>query len=122
MAPFKYWCAERRSLGVSICPPTLLSSKASKSIIQKGGWIELLSQDVLQMLGRAGRPQYDIYGEGIIITNHLELQRSLSLLNQQLPIESQFVSKLADNLNAKIVLGTTRNRDEAVQWFGYTYL
>ena len=38
------------------------------------------------------------------------------MMNQQLPIESQFVSKLADNLNAEIVLGTVRNRDEAVQW------
>jgi pre-mRNA-splicing helicase BRR2 len=25
-------------------------------------------------------------------------------------------------LNAEIVLGTIRNRDEAVQWLGYTYL
>ncbi|KAI9462917.1 Sec63-domain-containing protein [Lactarius psammicola] len=88
---------------------------------EKGRWVELSSQDVLQMLGRAGRPQFDTYGEGVIITNHAELQYYLSLLNQQLPIESQFVSKLADNLNAEIVLGTIRNRDEAVQWLGYTY-
>jgi pre-mRNA-splicing helicase BRR2 len=88
---------------------------------EKGRWVELSPQDVLQMLGRAGRPQYDTYGEGIIITNHAELQYYLSLMNQQLPIESQFVSKLADNLNAEIVLGTIRNRDEAVQWLGYTY-
>jgi len=61
-------------------------------------------------------------GEGVIITNHSELQYYLSLLNQQLLIKSQFVSKLADNLNAEIVLGTVRNRDKAVQWLGYTYL
>lgn len=89
---------------------------------EKGRWVELSSQDVLQMLGRAGRPQYDTYGEGIIITNHSELQYYLSMMNQQLPIESQYISKLADNLNAEIVLGTVRNRDEAVQWLGYTYL
>ncbi|KAG1048024.1 hypothetical protein G6F42_029088 [Rhizopus arrhizus] len=65
------------------------------------------------MLGRAGRPQFDTYGEGIIITAHSELQYYLSLLNTQLPIESQFVSRLADNLNAEIVLGSIRNRDEA---------
>ena len=46
----------------------------------------------------------------------------MSLLNQQLPIESQLVSRLADNLNAEVVLGTIRNRDEAVAWLGYTYL
>lgn len=89
---------------------------------EKGRWVELSSQDVLQMLGRAGRPQYDTFGEGIIITNYSEMQYYLSLLNQQLPIESQFVSKLADNLNAEIVLGTVRNRAEAVEWLGYTYL
>lgn len=89
---------------------------------EKGRWCELSPQDMLQMLGRAGRPQYDTFGEGIIITNHGELQYYLSLLNQQLPIESQLVSKLADNLNAEIVLGTIRNRDEAVAWLGYTYL
>ena len=83
---------------------------------EKGRWVELSSQDMLQMLGRAGRPQYNTFGEGVIIADHLELQYYLSLLNQQLPIESQFVSKLADNLYAEIVLGTVRNHDKAVQW------
>ena len=62
----------------------------------------------MQMIGRAGRPQYDSFGEGIIITTQNELQYYLSLLNQQLPIESQFVSQLVDNMNAEIVLGTRR--------------
>ncbi|KAF8128252.1 hypothetical protein EV363DRAFT_1510619 [Boletus edulis] len=78
--------------------------------------------DVLQMLGHAGWPQYDTYGEGIIITNHSELQYYLLLMNQQLLIKLQFMSKLADNLNTEIILGMVRNRDEAVQRLGYTYL
>ena len=61
------------------------------------------------MLGRAGRPQYDTKGEGILITSHGELQYYLSLLNQQLPIESQMVAKLPDMLNAEIVLGNVQN-------------
>lgn len=89
---------------------------------EKGRWVELSPQDVLQMLGRAGRPQFDTTGEGIIITSQNELQYYLSLLNQQLPIESQLISKLHDILNSEIVLGTVRNRDEAVDWLGYTYL
>jgi hypothetical protein len=32
-----------------------------------------------QMMGRAGRPQFDSFGEGIIITGHGELQFYLSL-------------------------------------------
>jgi len=55
-----------------------------------------------------GRPQYDTFGEGIIITGHTELQFYLSLFNVQLPIESQFVATIPDNLNAEIVLGTVQ--------------
>ena len=36
----------------------------------------------------------------------------------QLPVESQFVSKLADNLNAEVVLGTVQSAKEAVHWLG----
>jgi pre-mRNA-splicing helicase BRR2 len=59
------------------------------------------------MLGRAGRPQYDSYGEGILITTHAELQYYLSLMNEQLPVESQYIAHLPDNLNAEVVAGTS---------------
>ncbi|KAK9818381.1 hypothetical protein WJX72_011703 [[Myrmecia] bisecta] len=88
----------------------------------KGAWEELSSLDMMQMLGRAGRPQYDAFGEGIIITGHSELQFYLSLFNMQLPIESQYVATIADNLNAEIVLGTVQNLKDAATWLGYTYL
>lgn len=88
----------------------------------KGGWDELSPQDVMQMMGRAGRPQYDSFGEGIIITGHAELQFYLSLFNQQLPIESQFARAMADNLNAEVVLGTVATLQDAAAWLGYTYL
>ena len=115
-------CTATLAWGVNLPAHTVIIKGTQIYNPEKGRWVELSSQDVLQMLGRAGRPQYDTFGEGIIITNHSELQYYLSLMNQQLPIESQFVSKLVDNMNAEIVLGTIRNRDEAVQWLGYTYL
>ncbi|KZV62423.1 Sec63-domain-containing protein [Peniophora sp. CONT] len=115
-------CTATLAWGVNLPAHTVIIKGTQIYDPSKGRWAELSPQDVLQMLGRAGRPQYDTFGEGIIITNHGELQYYLSLLNQQLPIESQFVSRLADNLNAEVVLGTIRNRDEAVQWLGYTYL
>ncbi|KDQ16775.1 hypothetical protein BOTBODRAFT_106485 [Botryobasidium botryosum FD-172 SS1] len=115
-------CTATLAWGVNLPAHTVIIKGTQTYNPEKGRWVELSPQDVLQMLGRAGRPQYDTSGEGILITNHSELQYWLSLLNQQLPIESQFVAKLTDNLNAEIVLGTIRNRDEAVQWLGYTYL
>ncbi|KAJ2934391.1 hypothetical protein H1R20_g2701, partial [Candolleomyces eurysporus] len=114
-------CTATLAWGVNLPAHTVIIKGTQIYNPAQGRWVELSSQDVLQMLGRAGRPQYDTFGEGVIITNHSELQYYLSLLNQQLPIESQFVGKLADNLNAEVVLGNVRNRDEAVQWLGYTY-
>ncbi|CAD6191493.1 unnamed protein product [Caenorhabditis auriculariae] len=89
---------------------------------EKGRWMELGALDVMQMLGRAGRPQYDSKGKGILITNHSELQYYLSLMNQQLPVESQMIARLTDMLNAEIVLGTVNTVSEAMNWLGYTYL
>eukprot|EP01039_Chlorochromonas_danica_P004415 gene4415-4836_t len=86
-----------------------------------GRWTELSPLDILQMMGRAGRYGLDSEGEGIIITDHSELQYYLSLMNQQLPIESHLVSRLPDILNAEIVLGTVSSLDEAVEWLGYSY-
>ncbi|KAJ8528853.1 hypothetical protein K7X08_030497 [Anisodus acutangulus] len=76
---------------------------------EKRAWTKLSPLDVMQMLGRTGRPQYDTYDEGIIITG-------------QLPIESRFISRLADQLNAEIVLGTVQNSKEDFKWLLYTYL
>ncbi len=48
---------------------------------------------------------------------HQELQFYLSLFNQQLPIESQYVKTIPDNLNAEIVLGTVQVNPGAVAPF-----
>ena len=58
--------------------------------------------DVMQIFGRAGRPQFDTFGLGTIITTHDKLSHYLSLLTRQNPIESQFVNSLVDNLNAEV--------------------
>ncbi|KAG5673800.1 hypothetical protein PVAND_003817 [Polypedilum vanderplanki] len=108
--------------GVNLPAHTVIIKGTQVYNPEKGRWTELSALDVLQMLGRAGRPQYDTKGEGILITNHGELQYYLSLLNQQLPVESQLISKLPDMLNAEIVLGTIQNVKDAVTWLGYSYL
>ncbi|XP_030593292.1 U5 small nuclear ribonucleoprotein 200 kDa helicase [Archocentrus centrarchus] len=108
--------------GVNLPAHTVIIKGTQVYSPEKGRWTELGALDILQMLGRAGRPQYDTKGEGILITSHGELQYYLSLLNQQLPIESQMVGKLSDMLNAEIVLGNVQTVKDAVNWLGYTYL
>ncbi|XP_076373679.1 activating signal cointegrator 1 complex subunit obelus isoform X2 [Tachypleus tridentatus] len=87
-----------------------------------GSFVDLGILDVMQIFGRAGRPQYDKTGHGVIITTYNKLSHYLSLLTNQYPIESNFITNLADNLNAEISLGTVTTIDEAVEWLKYTYL
>eukprot|EP00980_Cylindrotheca_fusiformis_P003134 scaffold721_cov131-Cylindrotheca_fusiformis.AAC.24 len=122
-----------RHVAVLVCTATLawgVNLPAHAVIIKgtqiydpsKGRWAELSPLDVLQMLGRAGRPQYDSEGEGIVMTQHSELQYYLSLTNLQLPVESQLIKTLPDHLNAEVVLGTVQTIAEAADWLSYTFL
>jgi pre-mRNA-splicing helicase BRR2 len=108
--------------GVNLPAHTVIIKGTQVYNPEKSAWDELSPMDVMQMMGRAGRPQFDTHGEGVIITTHAELQFYLSLFNQQLPVESQMVSKLADALSAECVLGTVSSVADAVAWLGYTYL
>jgi pre-mRNA-splicing helicase BRR2 len=66
-------CTATLAWGVNLPTHTVIIKGTQIYNPEKGRWVELSSQDVLQMLGRAGRSQYDTFGEGAIITNHQEL-------------------------------------------------
>ena len=88
----------------------------------KGDFVSLGVLDVLQIFGRAGRPQYETHGEGLILTPHADLAKYINSILSQIPIESQFISHLADNLNAEVALGTVSSINEAIAWLKYSYL
>lgn len=70
--------------GVNLPAHTVIIKGTQVYDPEKGNWTELSPQDVLQMIGRAGRVGQGVsIGEGIIVTSHQELQFYLSLLNQQ---------------------------------------
>lgn len=89
---------------------------------EKGGFVDLGVLDVQQIFGRAGRPQFDTMGEATMITTHDKLSTYLSLMTHQTPIESRFIERLADHLNAEIALGTVTNIEEGMRWLSYTFL
>ncbi|KAK2078632.1 hypothetical protein QBZ16_003472 [Prototheca wickerhamii] len=107
--------------GVNLPAHTVIIKGTQVYSPAKGAWVELSPLDVVQMFGRAGRPQYDTFGEGIILTTHAELAFYVSLFNTQLPVESQFVGTLPDNLNAEVVLNNVGSLRDAAAWLGYTF-
>ncbi|KAG7661704.1 brr2 [[Candida] subhashii] len=107
--------------GVNLPAHTVIIKGTETYSPELGTWVQLSPQDILQMLGRAGRPRYDKNGEGIIITSQDQIQYYLGILNQQLPIESKLIEKLVDSVNAEVVSGSITTLEEGIEWLSYTY-
>ncbi|GMM30843.1 putative RNA helicase [Martiniozyma asiatica (nom. inval.)] len=115
-------CTATLAWGVNLPAAAVVIKGTQVYDSKQGGFVDLGISDVIQIFGRAGRPQFEAHGIGILCTSADRLDHYVSLLLQQHPIESKLSAKLVDNLNAEISLGTVTNVDEGVQWLGYTYL
>lgn len=65
------------------------------------GFVDLSAAEVLQMAGRAGRPQFDEEGKCVVMTSESSSARYENLLNGLLPVCSQLHTKLVEHLNAE---------------------
>jgi len=115
-------CTATLAWGVNLPAHSVIIKGTQVYDAKQGKFVELGVLDVMQIFGRAGRPQFDSSGEGIIITTHDKLNHYLRLMHNALPIESQLLPSITDHLNAEVVLGTVRNTQEAIAWLSYTYL
>jgi antiviral helicase SLH1 len=115
-------CTATLAWGVNLPAAAVLIKGTQVYNAQEGKFTDLGILDVLQIFGRAGRPQFQDTGIGFICTTHDRLDHYLKAVTEQQPIESRFSAKLVDNLNAEISLGTVTTVSEAVQWLGYSFL
>jgi antiviral helicase SLH1 len=115
-------CTATLAWGVNLPAAAVLIKGTQVYNAQEGKFTDLGILDVLQIFGRAGRPQFQDTGIGFICTTHDRLDHYMRAVTEQQPIESRFSAKLVDNLNAEISLGTVTTVSEAVQWLGYSYL
>ncbi|RDL31450.1 p-loop containing nucleoside triphosphate hydrolase [Venustampulla echinocandica] len=115
-------CTATLAWGVNLPAAAVIIKGTQVYSAQDGKFIDLGILDVLQIFGRAGRPQFEDTGIGMICTTQDKLHHYLTAVTAQVPIESRFSKHLIDNLNAEIALGTVTSIPEAVQWLGYSYL
>lgn len=115
-------CTATLAWGVNLPAAAVIIKGTQLYSAEAGKFVDVGILDVLQIFGRAGRPQFQDTGIGMILTTHDKLQHYLTAVTQQQPIESQFSKKLIDNLNAEIALGTVTSVPEAIAWMGYSYL
>ncbi|OCL09193.1 hypothetical protein AOQ84DRAFT_317365 [Glonium stellatum] len=78
--------------------------------------------EVIQMLGRAGRPQFDDSAEAAIMTRRQKVEDYEKMVTGQQLLESCLHTNLIDHLNAEIGLGTITDLNTAKKWLAGTFL
>jgi replicative superfamily II helicase len=85
------------------------------------GEVDMSPLDVLQMLGRAGRPGYDDRGYAWVVCDRSDAEKYRRLLRDGKEIESRLADDLDAHLNAEIALGTIRDLDDVIEWIETTF-
>jgi ATP-dependent DNA helicase HFM1/MER3 len=113
-------CTSTLAVGVNLpCHFVIIKNTASWS---QGGMKEYSDLEIMQMLGRAGRPQFDDSAVAVIMTRQEKVRKYELLMSSQEVLESRLHLNLIEHLNAEIGLGTITNVSTAKKWLSGTFL
>jgi antiviral helicase SLH1 len=85
------------------------------------GYKDMDLTDVLQMLGRAGRPQFDTSGIARIFTQDVKKEFYKHFLHTGFPVESSLHQVLDNHLGAEISSGTVATKQDALDYLTWTF-
>ncbi|KAI9052221.1 hypothetical protein LZ554_003579 [Drepanopeziza brunnea f. sp. 'monogermtubi'] len=113
-------CTSTLAVGVNL-PCHLVVLKGTVGF-QDGRLTEYSDLEVMQMLGRAGRPQFDDSAVAVIMTRSDKVDRYKKMMSGQDVLESTLHLNLIEHLNSEISLGTIKNTYDAKKWLCGTFL
>lgn len=114
------FCTSTLAMGVNL-PAHLVVIKGTMYYMM-GGFTEYSEAQVLQMMGRAGRPQFDTSATAVIMTKEKTKMKYQGLVLGNQNIESSLHLHLTEHVMAEVVLGTIGNIDIAKEWLKSTFL
>ena len=85
------------------------------------GYRDMDLTDVLQMLGRAGRPQFDSSGIARIFTQDSKKAFYKHFLHTGFPVESTLHKVLDNHLGAEVSAGTVTTKQDALDYLTWTF-
>ena len=107
-------------MGVNL--PAHLVIIKSTDCYQNGVLTTAPISQIIQMIGRAGRPQFDTQAKAVVmVKNHEKERLQKSLLGQQ-PIESCLHLNFLEHLNFEINMRTINCQESALRWMKSTFL
>ncbi|KAH9001412.1 Sec63 Brl domain-containing protein [Lactarius akahatsu] len=110
------------TLAVGVNLPAHIVVIKDVKIFQNGVSQEYSDLDIMQMIGRAGRPQFDKEGVAIIMCESGLESKYRALGQGQTILESSLHTNLAEHLNSEIGLGTITNIATAKEWLRNSFM
>ncbi|PWN88358.1 P-loop containing nucleoside triphosphate hydrolase protein [Acaromyces ingoldii] len=107
------------AVGVNL-PAYLVIIRGTK--LYQGQWTEMDDLDILQMMGRAGRPQFDREGVCVIMTENNRKDYYVAMARGETPIESTLHLSLIEHVNAEIGQRESCSQDFVENWLRGTFL
>ncbi len=87
----------------------------------KKRYVDFPLTDLLQMIGRAGRPGFDDNGVACVMVSEEKKNFYKKFLYEPFPVESSLANSLTDHLNAEIASGTLSNKKHCIEYLTWTY-
>lgn len=84
-------------------------------------YVDFPITDVLQQMGRAGRPQFDDTGVACVFVHDQKKNFYKKFLHEPFPVESSLHMNLHNHINAEIVGGTIRTKQDAIDYLTWTF-
>ncbi|KFB52503.1 AGAP009060-PA-like protein [Anopheles sinensis] len=109
-------CTSTLCMGVNL-PAYLVIIKSTFSF----GGKNYSDNYILQMIGRAGRAQYNEDGVAVILTAEENAEHYRKLVAGTAPIESQLHHRLAELLNSEIAHGIIYDQPAVMEWIRSTF-
>ncbi|KAI5205853.1 P-loop containing nucleoside triphosphate hydrolase protein [Aureobasidium subglaciale] len=113
-------CTSTLAVGVNLpCHMVIVKNTVT---YEAGAVKEYSDLEIMQMIGRAGRPQFDTSALAVIMTKMQQVKRYEQLLSGQERLESCLHLNLVEHLNAEIGLGMVPDLCAAKKWLAGTFL
>lgn len=107
------------SVGVNL-PTFLVIIKGTKCWAQ-GAPSDYSEADMIQMIGRSGRPQFENSGRAIILTTTVDKSKYEMLLRGSEKVESSLDTKIHEHLAAEVSLGVIKSNSDILRWLKSTF-
>ena len=113
-------CTSTLAMGVNL-PAFLCVIRGTRQYAGGGEYREMPRSEILQMCGRAGRPQFDAEGRAVIMTQRHTQSAYQGLVHGTDPIESNLGCHLSEHINAEIASGVVKDTATAAHWLRHSY-